>query len=445
MRNTHTKRALVLAGLTATLTTGLTAGTIAPPADAAGTTPENPERVSVSSTEQQTAGTAPRFLTMSRHGRYVAFDSPATDLVRRDTNGEQDVFVRDRAAGTTRRVSVSSSGRQGDAGSHEAAISGRGRYVVFTSGASNLVRGDTNHASDVFVRDLRRGTTTRVSVGRRGVQATGASYAPSISANGRYVVFGSGASNLVRRDRNHSEDVFIRDLRTKRTSRVSVPVRGRQFAGPSALGVVSDNGRYVAFIADPHHRDGFDVYLRDRRTKKTRWVSQGLGGELINGITGQIAISGNGRYVGYCSDASNIVAGDTNEQWDAFVWNRRTATTRRVNLGAEGEQANGFSDQLSLSTTGRYVGFASEASNLVPDDNRVTDAFVRDLRTGLTRMLSIARGEQGDGPSGPDYAPQVALSDDGHHAAFVSEASNLVLDDTNGAPDVFAWDEPRER
>jgi Tol biopolymer transport system component len=442
MRSVQTRRALALAGLTATLTAAIAAL----PADARGPSRENPERVSVSSAEQQSRGAAPRFLTMSAHGRYVAFDSPAEDLVKGDTNGEQDVFVRDRTAGVTQRVSVSSSGRQGNEGSNEAAVSGNGRYVAFTSGASNLVRGDTNDASDVFVRDLRRGTTTRVSVGARSVQGNGASYSPSISANGRYVVFGSGASNLVRGDRNGFEDVFIRDLRKKSTSRVSVPLKGGQFAGPSALGVVSDDGRYVAFIANPNHPDNFDVYLRDRETRKTRWVSRGLGGEVINGSTGQIAISGNGRYVGYASDASNLVAGDTNEQWDAFVWDGRTARTRRVNVSADGEQANAFTDQVSLSRTGRYVAFASEASNLVPNDsNRVPDAFVRDLDTGLTRVLSIARGEQGNGPSGPDYAPQVALADDGHHAAFVSEASNLVLGDTNDAPDVFAWDEPQER
>ncbi len=114
-----------------------------------------------------------------------------------------------------------------------------------------------------------------------------------------------------------------------------------------------------------------------------------------------------------------------------------------MNVAEDGTQANGFTDQLSLSATGRYVAFASEASNLVAgDSNRVSDAFVRDLHTGLTRVLSIARGEQGNGPSGPDYAPQVALADDGQHAAFVSEASNLVTGDTNKAPDVFAWDEP---
>jgi hypothetical protein len=166
-----------------------------------------------------------------------------------------------------------------------------------------------------------------------------------------------------------------------------------------------------------------------------------LGGAPINGITGQISLSGNGRRVGYISDSSNIVAGDTNREWDAFVYNARTKKTRRVSVSTKGVQGNGFSDQVSLSRTGRYVGFASESSNLVSGDtNAATDAFVRDLRTGVTRRISMGRGGQANGASGPAYAPQVAVSANGQHAAFVSEASNLVAADTNAAPDVFAWD-----
>ena len=383
---------------------------------------------------------------MSSQGRYVAFDSPAPDLVKGDTNGDQDVFVRDRVKGTTVRASVSTSGKQANESSIEAAISGNGRYVAFTSGASNLVRGDTNDYPDVFVRDLKRKTTWRVSVRAGGGQANGFSAAPSVSANGRFVAFTSGASNLTSRDANEAEDVFVRDLVKKTTRRVSVPRRGGQFQGPSALGVISDNGRYVAFIANPNHPDNFDVFLRDRKKGTTRWVSRGLGGQLLNGATGQIAISGNGRYVGYISDASNIVKRDTNGEWDAFVWSARTGRTRRVSVGTGGTQGNGFSDQVSLSRTGRYVGFASQSSNLVTGDtNEAGDAFVRDLRTDTTRRISVSNGEQGNSTSGPDYAPQVALSDDGQHAAFVSEATNFAVDDTNEAPDIFAWDDPHRR
>jgi Tol biopolymer transport system component len=438
----HTRsRTLLVVGLATAVTVGLTAGS----AGAAGPPRSKQlERVSVTSAERQTGGAAPRFLKMSGHGRSVVFDSPASDLVPGDTNREQDVFVRDRNAGTTKRVSVSSAERQGNAQSHEAAISSNGRFVAFTSGASNLVKGDTNDANDVFVRDLKAGTTRRVSVGAGGQQANGSSFLPSISRNGRFVAFQSTAANLTRRDRNDSEDVFVRDLKKKTTSRVSVPPRGRQFAGPSALPVISDNGRYVAFISNPRNPDIFDVYLRDRRAKTTRLITNGVDGQPLNGATGQIAISGNGRYVGYMSDATNLVRGDTNGQWDTFVYDARTRVTRRVSVGTGGVQSNGFSDQPSLSRTGRYVGFASEASNLVAGDtNDAGDAFVHDLRKGVTRRISVAGRQQANDTSGPSYAPQVALSADGHHAAFVSTATNLVAGDTNDAPDVYAWDASR--
>ena len=439
MQAPHRRCALLTAGLTATLTASLATS----PAGAAGTSAlPTLERVNVSSAEQQTQGNASRFLSMSSTGRYVAFETTADDLVQNDSNGDQDVFVRDRIRGVTTRASVSTSGQQGNGVSLEGAISGDGRYVAFTSTSTNLVAGDTNRYTDVFVRDLKNRSTRRVSVSTSGRQAQGFSAAPSISADGRYVAFTSAAANLTTGDRNGSEDVFVRDLRKQTTSRVSIPRRGAQFAGPSAHGVISDSGRYVAFIANPNDPDNFDVFLRDRKAKTTRWVSPGLGGKLLNGAIGPISISGNGRYVGYTSDASNIVKGDSNGQWDAFVFDARTAKTRRVSIGTGGTQSNAFSDRVSLSRTGRYVGFASEASNLVPGDtNGVGDAFVRDLTTGLTRRISTSAGQQGNYSSGPTYAPQVALSDDGHHAAFVSEADNLAVNDTNDATDVFAWDD----
>lgn len=416
-------------------------------ASAGDAAPRGPlERVSVSSIGRQVTGTASRFLSMSADGRFVVFQSGATGLVRGDTNRAQDVFVRDRRRGTTKRVSVSSAGRQANDSSGEPAISANGRFVVFSSGATNLVRGDTNDQVDVFVRDLRQGTTRRVSVRGQARQANGSSFLASISADGRYMAFQSTATNLSRGDTNDMEDVFVRDLQRQTTARVSIPRGGGQFRGPSALPMVSDNGRYVAFISNPRNPDVFDVFRRDRRAGTTELVSRGLRGAPINGITGQISMSGDGRFVGYISDATNIVRNDTNDEWDAFVYDAETNVTRRVSVGASGRQANGFSDQVALSRTGRYVAFASEASNLVAGDtNRVGDAFVRDLRNGRTRRISVVGDRQGNGASGPGYAPQVALSADGHHAAFVSEASNLVPRDTNEAPDVFAWDDPALR
>ncbi|MGZ4664922.1 MAG: TolB family protein, partial [Frankiaceae bacterium] len=148
---------------------------------------------------------------VSANGRYVAFISGAANLVPGDTNTESDVFVRDRRAGTTTRVSVSNTGAQANGYSYEVAVSANGRYVAFDSNATNLVPGDTNDAQDVFVRDRRAGTTTRVSVSNSGAQGNGGSGDPAVSANGRYVAFNSFATNLVPGDTNDARDVFVRD------------------------------------------------------------------------------------------------------------------------------------------------------------------------------------------------------------------------------------------
>ena len=168
---------------------------------------------------------------ISADGRYVLLNSQARNLVPGDTNYRWDVFVSDRAAGVTQRVSVSTGGAQAKpgpdpwGGSIAGGISANGRYIVFESDARNLVPRDTNHASDVFLHDQGSGVTTRVSVSSNGRQANGPSGSPAISADGRYVAFQSLASNLVRGDTNRISDVFVRDLATGKTSRVSVNSR----------------------------------------------------------------------------------------------------------------------------------------------------------------------------------------------------------------------------
>jgi Tol biopolymer transport system component len=150
---------------------------------------------------------------ISADGRYVTFVSGASNLVAGDTNDTSDAFVRDRVKGTTSRVSVATGGTQADSYSSSSSISGDGRYLAFDSPASNLVAGDTNgpNGSDVFVRDRVRGTTTRVSVATGGTQADSTSFSSSISGDGRYVAFTSWAISLVAGDTNHESDVFVHD------------------------------------------------------------------------------------------------------------------------------------------------------------------------------------------------------------------------------------------
>ena len=263
---------------------------------------------------------------ISGDGRYVAFRSSATNLVAGDTNGQRDVFVRDRQTGVTSRVSVSSAGGQGSGGSDDPAISDDGRYVAFQSDATNLVAGDTNAATDVFLHDRQTGATTRVSVSSTGVQGNAASDDAAISGDGSTVAWESAATNLVADDTNAKQDIFVHDVATGATTLVSVSSTGTQ-------GTKSSN--------DP-------------------------------------SVSADGTRVGFSSTASNLVAGDTNSRNDIFVHDRTTGETIRKSLTAVGAQANEANSDPWISGDGTAIAFESVATNLVPEDTDATkDVFVR--------------------------------------------------------------------
>jgi Tol biopolymer transport system component len=397
-------------------------------------------RVSVGANSVQGSddSTAPAF---SAGGRFVAFASDAGNLVANDTNDDTDVFVRDRHAGTTERVSVGRNGAQGDDESYLPSISADGRLVAFVSDAENLVPGDRNDSADVFVHDRRARTTVRVSGGSGRSEADSDSLFAAISADGRFVAFVSDASNLVPGDTNGSTDVFVFDRETGRTERVSVGRDSAEGNGVSLFPVaISAGGRFVAFPSNasnlvPGDTNGVtDVFVRDRRTRRTERISVGQGGAQANGVSFAQAISADGRFVVFYSYASNLVPNDTNRSPDVFVHDRRTRTTTRVSVARNGAQANNASDVAAISADGRYVTFRSDASNLVPGDTNGTgDVFLRDRRTGRIDRVSVARnGAQANGDS-----IHSAILADGRLVAFTSDAGNLVPSDTNASVDVF--------
>jgi len=378
--------------------------------------------------------------SISADGRYVAFSSGASNLVSGDTNATQDIFVRDTQTSTTTRVSVDSGGNEANSLSLDPSISANGRYVAFASLANNLVSGDTNGFTDIFVRDTQTSTTTRVSVDSGGNEANGRSFAPSISADGRYVAFWSVASNLVSGDTNGAADIFVRDTQTSTTTRVSVDSGGNEANGPSYDPSISADGRYVAFVSEASNlvsgdtNGAADIFVRDTQTNTTTRVSVDSGGNEANGNSSAPSISANGRYVAFSSGASNLVSGDTNGVTDIFVRDTQTSTTTRVSVDSGGTQANNFSSALSISADGRYVAFVSEASNLVSGDtNGAADIFVRDTQTSTTFRVSVDSG--GNEANGNSSAP--SISADGRYVAFESFASNLVSGDTNGYRDIF--------
>jgi Tol biopolymer transport system component len=409
---------------------------------AAGIGPGATTRVSVGTGGLQADGRS--FVpALSGDGRYAAFYSDASNLVSGDTNAARDVFVRDLQTGQTTRVSVSSAGTEANGDSFAPAISADGRFIAFASAASNLVNGDTNDANDIFVRDRQANTTTRVSVGPTGVQANGGSDEPSLNGDGRLVAFTSAASNLVAGDMNNNRDAFVFDRQTLTAVNVSVDSAGVQANLDSFTPELSANGRFVAFTSFADNlipldeNEGSDVFVRDLQANTTTRVSEYTGHYEGEGDSLRPSISADGRYVAFDSDDWNLVWGDTNDVFDVFVNDRETTVTTRVSVDDSGTQADGASFRPSISADGRYVAYQSEAPNLVAGDtNGGMDVFVSDRRSGATKRVSVAGG----GGEGNADSVRPALDANGRLTAFESDASNLVRGDSNNFTDVFVYD-----
>lgn len=406
-------------------------------------------RISLASDGSQGNGGS-EYAAITADGRFVAFDSYASNLVIDDTNNEEDVFVHDRWTGTTERVSITSNGGQADGRSFGRAISADGRFVAFTSYADNLLSGDVNNNGNIFVHDRQTGITELVSVAIDGSQGNGFSHRPSISADGRYVAFHSWASNLVSEDTNGKGDEFVRDRQTGVTKRVSVASDGSQGNGESDGPSISADGRFVAFDSSAWNLvsgdtnnfcDGgsncWDVFVHDRQTGITERISVASDGTQGNDESVLPSISADGRYVAFVSGASNLVIEDTNGSWDVFIHDRETGETERISVASDGSQGNHTSSEPSISAYGRYVAFHSLASNLVSgDSNDEFDIFVHDRQTGLTERVSVAI----DGNQGNEMSITPSISGNGRYIAFYSYASNLVSGDTNGCQDIFVHD-----
>jgi hypothetical protein len=384
--------------------------------------------------------------SVSADGRFLAFSSAATNFAPVEGFYLEHAYVRDTLAGTTTVVGVDSAGVAGNMGSYYPSISGDGRYVAFESPSDNLVAGDTNNwedpdATDIFVHDRDSGITTRVSVDSAGMEANDESYGSKISGDGRYVVFTSFASNLASGDTNPYQDVFLHDRNTGITSCASRNSAGSAANGHSNAAEISGNGRYVAFISTANDlvaddTNGVaDVFVHDRDTGATTRVSLDSAGNESNKESSYPAISSDGRYVTFGSSASNLVPGDSNNKTDIFVHDRQIGVTTRVSIDSDGNESNGVNfPPAEISDDGRYVIFRSLATNLVVDDiNSKADIFVHDRHSGITTRVSVdALGAEANGDS---TAPKI--SNDGRYVVFDTYATNLVPDDLNYASDVI--------
>jgi len=392
--------------------------------------------------------------SVNADGRFVAFDSYAPNLVVNDNNGTSDIFVHNRQTGATELVSRHSDGTQANGFSIDPAISADGRFVAFESDATNLVPNDTNNLRDVFVRDLTLNLTTRINVQSAGGQANGGwSGLAAISGDGRFIAFQSSASNLVVGDTNGALDIFVHDRQSGLTERESVNNSGSQVSNSSFNPSLNGDGRFVAFQSSASLTDddtnGFtDVFLRDRQSGTNERISVSTAGIQGNEYSSKPVISQDARYVAFESYASNLVAGDTNNTTDVFVKDRQTEETQRISVSSSRSEGDESSSDAAVSSDGRFVAFRSYASNLVPGDTNVCsyghqqnchDVFLHDKSSGITVRVNLdnAGNQVSDGSLG--FLPP-AISSDGRFVAFDSQASTLVEGDTNNQSDVFVRD-----
>lgn len=433
-------------------------------------------RVSIASGASGTQGNGlSRWASISADGRYVAFESQASNLVASDTNGYSDIFVRDRQTNTTTRVSVATAGGAQATGGHSLRpyISANGRFVAFISSATNLVAGDTNTIYDVFVHDRNTNTTIRASVATDGTQQTtpplanlqvpqqgdwvvGATGQPAVSNDGRIVVFATWVSNMVAGDTNASIDVFIRDRDTNtngildEVGQVStVRINGVGSVQPDSKSFVpriTPDGRYIvfesysiSFVGVDQNIDTRDIVIHDRVGSTTTRLPVTASPNTPNSSSHYASISDDGRYVAYESLASDGTTGDTNNASDIFVLDRNTSSITRVSRGAGGALANGHSSNPIISGDGAFIVYESAATNLVSGDtNGLREPFRTNLAgTQQARILVNADGSQVVGGARSQF---MSTSGDGRYTAFASTSPFLVSGDSNNAEDVFVYD-----
>jgi Tol biopolymer transport system component len=420
----------------------LVAAAVAAPVSLASSLPIRTERVSAAA-DGATADGASADPVLSTTGRILAFDTKATNLTPFDTNGPvSDIVNLDLATNARRLVSAGGNGP-----SYTPTISANGQRVVFTSDASNLVPGDTNGFTDIFLRDGGQPIIRLTTVG--ATQADGPSFQPELSADGQTLVFSSSASNLVPGDTNGQPDVFVQNLRNGVITRISVSSSKQQANGRSTQPAISADGRFVSYASGAtnlvkHDTNGVaDVFVTDLVTHRTERVSLSSSGKQQNrAVTSpftQISdISGDGRFITFDSDATNLYPADTNRHTDIFLHDRQLGTTTLISASSFNVEGNNDSFAPRMTPNGHFVTFQSFATNLAPGGGPREDIFLRDTRENTTSLVNVTA----DGsPRGPELVPQLlqrpAISSNGKIAAFSSTVANLTPGDTNGAEDVF--------
>lgn len=373
-------------------------------------------RVSTDSAGTQASGGTSRGGQISADGRYVAFFSSATNLVAGDTNGQVDSFVKDLQTGALTRISTSSSGAEALGGlSVVTSISADGRYVAFESDANNLVASDTNGNRDVFIKDTLTGTTTRISTDTNGIEAIfGGSSGALLSADGMLATFISSASNLVSGDSNGQGDVFLKDLSTGVTTRINTTSSGLQaLGGTSVVQGISADGRFVVFNSSATNlvtgdtNGAQDVFLKDLLSGSTIRINVGASGQESIGTSSTTrALSADARFVAFDSAADNLVDGDGNMRDDVFL---RDLTREGVQQMAGMVVSNRASASVTLSLIDKYKDeLLGYRANLGAVTSRITTFRATLSATALNYATAESRITDAD--IAMESATAVALS-----------------------------------
>ncbi|WP_262298730.1 hypothetical protein [Microvirga sesbaniae] len=383
-------------------------------------------------------------------GRYSVFYSLANNLVPNDSNNQIDIFRKDLKSGEIIRVSTNAGGLEIDTGvptqAYDLDISPDGRYVLFSTESGHLGPGDQNGLEDVYMKDLVTQAITRISTGTR-LEPNSGSVSARFSPDGKYVVFGSLASNLIPTgDNNGENDIFRRNLATGQIDRISVGPQGQESVGGSSWDAkYTPDGRYVIFSSIATslipYSGTAQILRKDVQTGALDVLSTNAAGQPGTHHSLDAQISADGRYLIFASHARNLVPNDTNEAYDIFRKDLQTGVVERVSVSRTGEQSNGDSRAPQISPDGRYVVFESKGKNLVPNDtNDAQDIFRKDMLTGeIVRLSATATGTQGQGSAAEADSYNPRFSADGRFVSFDS-FSGLVPFDNTGVRDVFVVD-----
>lgn len=317
---------------------------------------------------------------ISNNGQIVVYQSTTSTFDSHDHNGLNDIYLYEVASKTTKRISTGLNSDSNGA-SLNPRVSANGRYIVFESSATNLINSDTNNVSDIFLYDRITDQVKRVSVSNNQIEANGSSSQPDISADGAVIAFQSTASNLVPSDRNNRSDIFVYERNTQQTKRVSIHSNGTEGSSHSFAPSLSTDGHLIAFESFAPNivtgdRNGLDIYVHDQRTGLTERINLNNAGQQGNGAAKGAAISGDGRYVAYQSTGTNLVPG-SNSFFNVYLYDRQQQDVQRLSEVSLGILGNKNSSRPRISANGQNIVFYSEASNFASNDNNNThDVFL---------------------------------------------------------------------